>query len=51
MNILVTLKKTLIFKMNFKTLQVQKMFQNCFKISELEKSFIIYKFLIMYMMY
>jgi hypothetical protein len=34
-NILATLKKTLIlFKMwNFKTLKIQRMFQNCFKFS------------------
>jgi hypothetical protein len=40
------------FKMwNLKTLKIQKMFQNCFKFSELQKSFTTYKWVIMYMMY
>jgi len=37
--------------LNLKTLKIQRMFQNCFKILELQKSFTIYKWVIMYMMY
>ncbi len=36
---------------NFKTLKIQKMFQNCYTISKLQKSFTTYKSVIMYMMY
>jgi hypothetical protein len=40
------------FKMwNSKTLKIQEMFQNCFKISKLQESFTTYKWVIMYMMY
>jgi hypothetical protein len=34
----------------FKTLKIQKKFENCFKILELQKSFTIYKWVIIYMM-
>ncbi len=45
-------KKFTLFKMwNFKTLKIQIMFQNCFKISKLQESFTTYKWVIMYMMY
>ncbi len=52
-NILTTLKKTFIFlKMwNSKTLKIQWMFQNCFKISKLQESFTTYKWVTMYMIY
>jgi hypothetical protein len=36
---------------NSKTLKIQRMFQNCFKISEFQESFTTYKWVIMYMMY
>ncbi len=36
---------------NFKTLKIQRMFQNCFKILELQEYFTTYKWVIMYMMY
>jgi hypothetical protein len=36
---------------NFKTLKIQGMFQNCFKISKLQKFFTTYKWVIMYMIY
>jgi len=46
-------QKTLIhLKMwNSKTLKIQRMFQNCFKILEFQESFTTYKWVIMYMMY
>ncbi len=46
-------EKTLILKKmwNSKILQVQWMFQHYFKISKLQKSFTMYKFVIMYMIY
>jgi hypothetical protein len=52
-NILATPEKTLIiFKMwNFKTLKIQRFFQNSFKISKLPESFTMYKWIIMYMMH
>jgi hypothetical protein len=39
-NILATLKKTLIYlnMWNFKILKIQRIFQNCFKILELQRS-------------
>jgi hypothetical protein len=36
---------------NFKTLKIQKMFQNCLTILKLQESFTTYKWVIMYMMY
>jgi hypothetical protein len=36
---------------NFKTLKIQKMFQNYFRILEFQASFTTYKWVIMYMMY
>ncbi len=36
---------------NSKTLKIQRMFQNCFKISELQRSFTKYKWVILYMIY
>jgi hypothetical protein len=36
---------------NSKTLKIQRMFQNYFKISELQKSFTTYKWVMMYMMH
>jgi hypothetical protein len=36
---------------NSKILKIQGLFQNCFKILELEESFTTYKWIIMYMMY
>jgi hypothetical protein len=51
-NILATLKKHILLKMwNYKTLTIQRMFQNCFRISKLQESFTTYKWAIMYMMY
>jgi hypothetical protein len=41
-----------IFKMwNFKTLKIQRMFQNCLEFLELQESFTTSKWVIMYMMY
>jgi hypothetical protein len=51
-NILATLKRIHIFRMwNSKTLKIQRMFQNCFRISKLQESFTTYKWVIMYIMY
>ncbi len=36
---------------NFETLEIQRMFQNCFKISKFQKSFTMYKWVLIYMMY
>ncbi len=36
---------------NSKTLKIQRMFQNCFRISNFQESFTTYKWVIMYMMY
>jgi len=36
---------------NFKTLKIQKMFQNCFKILKLQEFLTTFKWVIMYMMY
>jgi len=36
---------------NSKTLKIQRMFQNCFKISKFQKSFTTYERVIIYMMY
>jgi len=36
---------------NSKTLKIQRMFQNCFRISKLQKYFTTYKWVIMYMIY
>jgi hypothetical protein len=48
-NILATLKRHSLLKMwNSKTLKIQRMFQNCFRILELQKFFIAYKWVIMY---
>jgi hypothetical protein len=48
---LTTLSKTCIMlKMwNYETLKIQRMFQNCFKMLELQESFTTYKWVIMYM--
>ncbi len=46
-----TKKNFILFKMwNSKTLKIQRMFQNCFKISKLQESFTTYKWVRMYMM-
>ncbi len=46
-----TQKTLILLKMwNFKTLKIQRMFQNCFKILKFQKSFTMYKWVIMYMM-
>ncbi len=52
-NILATFKKHSYFKKceNLKTLKIQIMFQNCFKILEFQESFTTYKWVIIYMMY
>jgi hypothetical protein len=45
-------KKLILKKMwNSKTLKIQRIFKNYFKISNLQKSFTTYKWVIMYMMY
>jgi hypothetical protein len=46
-------KKTFVFFLMWssKTLKIQRMFQDCFKISKLQESFTTYKWVIMYMMY
>ncbi len=36
---------------NSKTLKIQRIFQNCFRISELQKSFTTQKWVIIYMIY
>jgi hypothetical protein len=36
---------------NSKTLKIQKLFQNCFKILKFQESFTIYTWVIMYMMF
>ncbi len=36
---------------NSKTLKIQRMFQNCFRILKIQKSFATYKWVIMYMIY
>ncbi len=47
-----TQKTFIILKMwNFKTLKIQKMFQNCFKLLKIQNVFTTYKWVIMYMMY
>jgi len=48
-NILTTLRKTLIL-LKMWILKIQIMFQNYFRILELQKSFTTYKWVIMYMM-
>jgi hypothetical protein len=52
-NILTTLKRhSYFFNMqNFKTLKIERMFQNCFKILEFQESFTTYEWVIIYMMY
>jgi len=52
-NILATFKKhSYLKKCGFiKTFKIQKMFQNCFRISKLQESFTTYKWVIMYMIY
>jgi hypothetical protein len=52
-NILTTFKKHSYFLKCgiIKTLKIQKMFQNCFKISKLQESFTTHKWVIMYMIY
>ncbi len=49
-NILATFKKhPYFFKCGI--LKIERMFQNCFRISELQEPFTTYKWVIMYMMY
>ncbi len=51
-NILATLKKTHTFKnVKSKTLKIQRMFQNWFRISKLPEFFTTYKWVIMHMIY
>jgi len=52
-NILGTLKKHSYFQKCgiLKLKKIQKMFQNCFRISKLQQSFTTYKWVIIYMMY
>jgi hypothetical protein len=47
-----TQKTLILLKMwNSKTLKIQRMFQNCFRISKIQKSFATYKWVIIYMVY